>query len=100
MRTPVIQKTIKLLGPLFPGKTLIYSRRLITSRRWTAGVGLKIEVPKMGYKKLQYFNQICLQGPTRPGLAGPDPLLFNLLAFDIPGLDWVSKVGSYCYSGI
>ena len=29
------------------------------------GVGLKTEVPKMGYEKIQYINQICLWGLTR-----------------------------------
>ena len=35
-------------------------------------VGLETE--DVGLKKLQYFNQVCLKGLTRSGLAGLDPL--------------------------
>ena len=72
MKTLAIQRTINVPGALFPGRPLcILEDGLLPS------IGLKTEVPKIGYKKLQYLNQICLWGPTRSRLAGPDPLLFK-----------------------
>ena len=66
---PTVQRTSNFLGSYSPEKSLsIHEDGLLP------GVGLKTEVPKMGYEKIQYINQICLWGLTRSGLAGPDPL--------------------------
>ena len=67
MKTPAIQRTINF-GALFPEELL-----LIHEDGLLPGVRLKTEDPKMGYKKIQYINQICLLGADtfRTSQTGP-----------------------------
>ena len=71
MKTLAAQKTINLLGSYSPESPCIS----LKTDYFPAALDWRLKFRRCGIKKLQYFNQICRGGPTRSGLARPDPFL-------------------------